>query len=104
VNEYKRGVVKWIKVGRSITQSHLLFVDDDILFGTSFVMEEKKYKKKLDLYYRGTRRMEVKSRKVPILFNGLVVKHERRLIRILPINVYSFDNGGEVPRFHVEAK
>jgi hypothetical protein len=51
---YKRdGFVKGIKMGTSISLSHLLFVDDAILFGAGTRREEKKVKKKSKLIKQG---------------------------------------------------
>jgi hypothetical protein len=71
VKEFKReGAIKRIKVGRSLSLSHLLFVDDVILFGLGIVREAEKYKKILDLYCRA-RGMEINAHKSTILFNEL---------------------------------
>lgn len=59
VNEYKRdGVAKGIKVIITLALSHLLFVDDVILIGTSSVREAEKYKEILDLSCISTRMEE----------------------------------------------
>jgi len=54
IETYKRdGFVKGIKMGTSISLSHLLFVDDAILFGADTRREEKKVKKESKLIKQG---------------------------------------------------
>ena len=58
--------------------SHLLFVDDVILFGLGIVRKVAKYKEILDLYNKDTR-MEVNVHKFLVLYIGLKEEVEKLL-------------------------
>jgi hypothetical protein len=47
----REGSIKGLDMGNSLSLSHLLFVDDVILFGLGSVREVVKYKEILELYY-----------------------------------------------------
>jgi len=71
VKECKReGDIGGIEVGSSLHLTHLLFVDDVILFAMCILREAKKYNEMLDLYCKAIG-MEVNINNSNILFNSL---------------------------------
>ena len=90
---YKRyDSTKGIRMGESIPLTHLLFVDDILLFIMGTKGEEKKFKEMMDLY-RKTTRMEVNIDKSSILFNDLKEDREMDCRLITPFNLVPFDDG-----------
>jgi hypothetical protein len=66
--------------------THLLFVDDVLLFGASSIREFKYFNKVMDLYGLETN-MEINFQNSSISFNVLHERKERLIIQTLPFQV-----------------
>ena len=82
-NAQQRGVITGIKITSSLYLTHLLFVDDVILFGEGIVDEWQHYKQLLDLlcYAMG---MQISEEKYLFLFNAIDELTKENIAAILP--------------------
>jgi hypothetical protein len=91
--DYKRrGSIKGIKIGITLHLTHLLFVDDVLLFGNGSSREAKIFKEILDLYYKAIG-MEVNNQNPSISFNGIPKGQARFLHIFWPFSTVDFNNG-----------
>lgn len=87
----REGLVKGLEVAVNLYISHLLFVDDILLFTNGNLNEIKDLKNILDLFMKATG-MQVNYRKPQLIMEGFN-RHEKRLITsILPFDIYSMEN------------
>jgi hypothetical protein len=80
----REGYIKGLDMGNSLSLSHLLFLDDVILFGLVLVIEVVKYKDMLEIYYKDTSN-EVNIHKSSIIFNGLGKNQKDIVLRCYPL-------------------
>jgi hypothetical protein len=93
----REGTIKGIKLGKSLSLSHSLFVYDIILIGIVYVREVERYKKVIDLYRKATW-MKVNVYKSSILFNGLEEGLERQCYQFFTFTSLIFENGLNIYR------
>lgn len=87
----RAGVVKGLEVVVNMLISHLLFVDDILLFTNGSLNEIKELKNILDLFMKATG-MQVNHRKSQLIMEGFN-RHEKSLIiSILPFDVNNMEN------------
>jgi hypothetical protein len=79
-------------MGRNISLSHLLFVDNALLFGVGPIRESIYIKENLTLYYEAMG-MEVNMHKSFVSFSGLFDKQKIVVIQILPFQVLELSQG-----------
>jgi len=73
INDAKsRRLITWVKVGRSKVLTHLLFIDDVLLFCSGYESEVHIYLDILLLYSKSTR-MEINENKSTLYIDGLEV-------------------------------
>ena len=79
----QRGVITGVKITSSLFLTHLLFVDDVLLFGEATVDEWQQYKQLLDLFYSATG-MQINEKKSILLFNDIDELAKANIGAILP--------------------
>jgi hypothetical protein len=90
-----------ILVARGIRITHLLFVDDVVLFGIGSKSEWETYKKVLDLFCKATG-MAFSIQKSVFLEAGWEVEQLDWLKELLPFEVRSVDEGFKYLGFHIK--
>jgi hypothetical protein len=79
-------------MGRSLLLSHVLFVDNVLLFSNGSPREANKQWENLDLYSKATV-INIYIHKSAISFNDLEVEEKRQILRILPFKHTDFQTG-----------
>eukprot|EP00253_Pinus_taeda_P035322 PITA_35322 len=79
----REGKVKVIEVATNLFISHLLFVDDILIFRNTEHIEIKELKSILDLFLKATS-MQINHRKSQLIMTGLAVQERGRLHSVLP--------------------
>eukprot|EP00253_Pinus_taeda_P036521 PITA_36521 len=79
----REGKVKCIEVPTNLFISHLLFVDDILIFTNTEHIEIKELKSILDLFLKATG-MQINHRKSQLIMTGLAVQERGRLHSVLP--------------------
>eukprot|EP00253_Pinus_taeda_P009549 PITA_09549 len=79
----REGKVKGIEVATNLFISHLLFVDDILIFTNTKHIEIKELKSILDLFLKATG-MQINHRKSQLIMTGLAVQERGRLHSVLP--------------------
>ena len=82
-NAQQRGVITGVKVTSSLYLTHLLFVDDVILFGEETIVEWQHYKQILDMFCSLTA-MQFSGDKSSFLFNVIYDITKENIAAILP--------------------
>jgi hypothetical protein len=90
-----------IPVAKGIRITHLLFVDDVVLFGIGRKSESETYKKLLDLFGKATS-MVVSIQKSVFLEVGWEVEQLEWLKELLPFDVRTVDEGFKYLGFHIK--
>lgn len=93
------GATARIKVGKDISLSHLLFVDDILLFLKGSLREAKKVKEIMDLYSTATG-MKVNVMKSIISFSGVNDETEKKVLQIFPFRCIGFMMDSNIWGFH----
>jgi hypothetical protein len=97
----QNGFFRGIQVTKSIEVTHLLFVDDILLFGRGNLREQSYLKTILDLFCKATG-MEINMNKSCILANGLSDAFLRRLEQLFPMKIEPLDVGVKYLGFHLK--
>jgi hypothetical protein len=88
----RKGKMKGLQVASFATISHLLFMDDIMLFGHGFVKELEKLKELLDLYCK-VACMEINMNKSLMSFNNLIDDIKAQAKIIFPMKTCVLDQG-----------
>jgi hypothetical protein len=84
--------LRGIKRGRSMYLSHMLFVDDVLLFSDSYNRDAILFKEILDLCSKASR-IEINFQNSSITYNNISEDQERSLSIIFPYKTLSFSTG-----------
>eukprot|EP00253_Pinus_taeda_P004599 PITA_04599 len=87
----REGTVKGLEVAVNMFISHLLFVDDILLFSNGNMTEIKELKKILELFMKATG-MEVNYKKSQLILEGFNRKEKGQITSILPFDVYKLED------------
>eukprot|EP00253_Pinus_taeda_P032437 PITA_32437 len=87
----REGTVKGLEVAVNMYMSHLLFVDDILLFSNGNLNEIKEFKNILDLFMKATG-MQINYRKSQLITEGLDKLEKNQITSILPFDVLSMEN------------
>jgi hypothetical protein len=90
---HKEGNLKRIRVSKMEVLSHILFVDDVIVFGAGLRTEFQSFQNIIDIYYIGIR-MQVNKEKSSIIINSLQ-EDALQLQGCLPFSQKQIDEGFE---------
>ena len=77
------GDISGIKISPSLYLTHLLFVDDSILFGSGTLAEWQHYKNILDTFCYATR-MEINVDKSSFLYNNIEDPVRQQIFNLMP--------------------
>jgi hypothetical protein len=91
-NAKRKGLLKGLKMAPNVILSHLLFVDDIIIFGVGNVQEFKVLKSILDMYC-ATTKMQINRKKSIILSCSLEEDSLEQLKACFPFTMKSIDEG-----------
>ena len=91
-NVVQRGAISGVKVSPSLNLTHLLFVDDVILFGLGTLGEWKHYKELLDLFCSATG-MEINDEKSSFLYNDMDEHSRENTFALLPFKMEPLSMG-----------
>eukprot|EP00253_Pinus_taeda_P033361 PITA_33361 len=90
--EAKRtGLIKGLEVAVNLFISHLLFVDDILLFTNGSLNEVKELKNILDLFMKATR-MQINLKKSHFILEGFSRNECSQITAILPFDVHTMDS------------
>eukprot|EP00253_Pinus_taeda_P028927 PITA_28927 len=87
----REGTVKGLEIAVNMYISHLLFVDDILLFTSGNLNEIKELKNIIDLFMKVTG-MQVNYRKSQLITEGLDRLEKNQITSILPFDVLSMEN------------
>eukprot|EP00253_Pinus_taeda_P028824 PITA_28824 len=82
----REGVIKGLEVAVNLCITHLLFVDDILLFSNGNQVEIKEIKRILELFMKATG-MQVNFRKSQLILDGFNRQEESHITFVLPFNV-----------------
>lgn len=88
----REGVIKGIKVTKLIRITHLLFLDDVILFGEGTKKEWQAYKAIMDIFCKATS-MLISESKSTILVNELEEGDIGRIRALFPFDIKDLNSG-----------
>jgi hypothetical protein len=88
-------------VARGLNITHIMFVDDVILFGIGYIVEWKAYKEVLDLFCKATG-MEFNTQKSSFLQEGWDDVELNLLKEIFPFEVKPLDTGFKYLGFFIK--
>lgn len=87
----REGAVKGLEVAVNMFITHLLFVDDILLFTNGSLNEIKELKNILDLFMKATG-MQINYRKSQLITEGLNRNEKNQISVLLPFEVHSMEN------------
>ena len=94
-------MISGIKVSPSLNLTHLLFVDDIILFGMGTVEEYQNYKEILDIFCSATG-MEISVAKSSFLYNDIDETARERISNFLPFKMDPLTSGFKYLRYYLK--
>ena len=97
----QRGVITGVKITSSLFLTHLLFVDDVLLFGEAIVDEWQQYKQLLDLFCSATG-MQINEEKSILLFNDIDELAKANIGAILPYKMEPVSEGFKYLGFYLK--
>ena len=92
LDEKRRGHLEGIRVAPNLNITHLLFVDDILIFFNGSLMEAEKLSKIPFLFCKATK-MHINSRKSPLTTFNLEDNVTRVLLELFPFLHYTLDEG-----------
>ena len=95
----RSGILNGIKLGRDLSISHLLFVDDALLFGVCSIIRAKYLKEALGLCSLA-KGMEINLEKSPSSFDGM---SERQVRDVIPFQIVELNEGMKYLGFFLRA-
>lgn len=97
------GNIRGIKIARVLSITHLLFLDDAVLFGTGSIEEWNTYKNLLDLFCSATG-MAISDSKSMFLEFGISLEVKDHIHYLFPFNFMNLEQGFKLFGFSVKAK
>ena len=91
-NAQRYGHIVGVRVSSSLNMTHLLFVDDVILFGLGTTKEWQHYKGLLDLFCSATG-MKISEEKSSFLYNDIDEFTTANVAALLPYKMEPFSSG-----------
>ena len=87
----REGILKGLEVAVNLYISHLLFVDDILLFSNGSQSEIKEIKKILEIFMKATG-MQVNYRKSQLILEGFNRQEKSQITSVLPFDVYKLED------------
>ena len=100
-NERERGNIQGINISDNLLITHLLFVDDVILFGIVTIEEWQDYKELLDTFCNATS-MEINEAKSSFLYNDVDETIRSKILSRFPYKMEPLTNGFKYPGFYLK--
>ena len=97
----QKGHIKGFQYSPSLSLTHLLFVDDVILFDIGTVSEWGAFKEALELFFSATG-MVVSKEKSSFLYNDVNEYTMRQISSLLPYNMVPISTGFKYLGYHLK--
>jgi hypothetical protein len=92
IKDTRRGILQGIKISDTVVISHLLFVDDIMIFSHGSTRKIGSLKEILGIYCNATG-MEINMRKSSMLINALDKGEKTQIANLFPMNIMELDQG-----------